>query len=823
MEVLFSLDEVPSEFTQDMYIAMRNRIFELEAKSVNYSPFSSSRKRSIDRSDLDDYPHRNGYDSEHGHYSKRPIRGYPLDSYDPVVRNRPRSPVHKYSSSYPSWYTPEEYTNGLHPSRDGEYQPIRNAHGQDSRRPGSPSPINGSASLPPLSEHSPPPSGLSSKPSEHTSQLHNPHPHGLLPQDPQPPNHSDQSVAQNTSSNGPYPSGRQHQSSQPLHRLTHGSPSQQQPTRPPQLQQQQPPPQHPSQGLYPHTSHQPQHQTNGPPSGISTHAIASEARQSIHQQRHRAQQQAQSAHSRSYHLHKHMRMLDQQRAAQLTAQQKQQQQGKPLRAIQRHYQPHQQMYPGYNHPIPIRPHPPPLPPLQKQQQQQHLPHKQPQLQSLRPNPFFLHRLTPQQQRQLQQKQQQLRQLQYMRNRQATSYPTQKNSLGIAGNSGSHSPTPPRVFGTQVDKPIRKAIRPVECSNCMTLDSVSWRPKAELQASELEGLIPSGEAATATEGTPDEGSKLLCPACTQYLRAHGKSRPVPPFRANFLKKIHTRFKRELQEVRFQGWQDAQVLEIEDRMAEREFQMVFNGLDESDASQVQSNQPSVSGSPALSTSVTVAVSSSPASSEDIPAKGNAISAANTFPAAKDTEGVVIKIEDDDSAESIGNSKPENVEVRTFQSEASVGELFGQRWRAEPVVGYTLVHFGGSDRTRMVPMNPTVPSLTVTFNRSEETITFAFRVFVNGLCLLSSGGGPPALHMPEMADDDESEGEEEVVIVPDNDKDDPSPSPPATNASVTEDSKTGTPTPTNPETEKTHSPIMSTNIDGSNSRDKNSAEQG
>ncbi|KAF9934191.1 hypothetical protein BGZ67_003985 [Mortierella alpina] len=60
--VLFSLDEVPAEFSQDMYIAMRNRIFELEAKAVNYSPFSHSRKRSIDRSDPDDYSVRYGYE-----------------------------------------------------------------------------------------------------------------------------------------------------------------------------------------------------------------------------------------------------------------------------------------------------------------------------------------------------------------------------------------------------------------------------------------------------------------------------------------------------------------------------------------------------------------------------------------------------------------------------------------------------------------------------------------------------------------------------------------------------------------------------------------
>lgn len=49
-------------------------------------------------------------------------------------------------------------------------------------------------------------------------------------------------------------------------------------------------------------------------------------------------------------------------------------------------------------------------------------------------------------------------------------------------------------------------------------------------------------------------------------------------------------------------------------------------------------------------------------------------------------------------------------------------------------------------------------MTFSAATESVTFTFRVLVNGLCLLSSGGGPPALHMPEMADDEPSEGEEE-----------------------------------------------------------------
>ncbi|KAG0250994.1 hypothetical protein BGZ95_007018 [Linnemannia exigua] len=390
----------------------------------------------------------------------------------------------------------------------------------------------------------------------------------------------------------------------------------------------------------------------------------------------------------------------------------------------------------------------------------------------------------QQQRQLQLKQQQLRQLQYLRNRPATaSYPTQKaattaTSAGThaGGTPGSHSPTPPRVFGPQVDRPIKKSTRPLECSNCMALDSLAWKPKVELQIVVPDGST-SGGTSTAGREVGGQESKILCPLCTQYLQTHGKPRPVPPFRTNFLKKIHTRFKRELQEVRFQGWQDAQVLEIEDRMVEREFQMVFNGLDESDASQIQSQSNSVAGSPAPAASTAAAASTSaePVNTGSTTSKDGPASSMSTKEVARSSskvpESIVIKIEDDDD-ETVGlltKSKPESVEVRTFQSEASVGELFGHRWRTEPVVGYTLVHFGGSDRTRMVPMNPTVPFLTVKFDRSSESITFAFRVLVNGLCLLSSGGGPPALHMPEMADDDESEEEEEVVVVPDNDKED------------------------------------------------------
>ncbi|KAG0098445.1 hypothetical protein BGZ93_000094 [Podila epicladia] len=300
---------------------------------------------------------------------------------------------------------------------------------------------------------------------------------------------------------------------------------------------------------------------------------------------------------------------------------------------------------------------------------------------------------------------------------------------------------------------------------MALDSLkAWKPKTD---------TPSSDDSLSDNARMEDleaGSKLLCSACTQHQQTHGKPRPVPSFRTNFLKKIHTRFKRELQEVRFQGWQDAQVLEIEDRMVESEFQMVFNGLDEGDTSQARSRQSSISDQ-SLGIGMTSTTSSNQASTAVQTTTVQLKEGDKVDP--KVVDGIVIKIEDDDDEGSTAftKSKSDEVEVRTFQSEASVGELFGHRWRTEPVVGYTLVHFGGSDRTRMVPMNPTVPSLTITFNRKAESITFAFRVLVNGLCLLASGGGPPALHMPEMADDDESEEDQEIVVVPDNDKDDTS----------------------------------------------------
>ncbi|KAF9385555.1 hypothetical protein CPB97_004698 [Podila verticillata] len=802
--VLFSLDEVPLEFNKDMYIAMRNRIFELEAKSVDYSPFSHSRKRSIERSGYDEYPERHSHSLRH---PKRTANQYPQQyprHHGQSEPERPSSPIHRLSSSYPSWYTPEVYSNGsnfspppLHPHRPSErdqstdFRISSDQIVERERRPPSPS----GGHLRGLIGQRAPSSGHLG----HTG--HDPRsPHTQSVVESRPPLHhpGDQSDHNGAAAHSHHPPTHSHPPVETHHTQTSSQHHPPQSTHPRQhthlshnSQQSAPPHQPPSQGHHQqlHNSIQkttphpiqpaplhPSQSTSGPgaQSPLETSNSTPQQRQSFHQQQHRAQQQAQSAHSRSYHLQKHMRMLDQQRAAQLSQQQQQQQQQQTLpsqsqssqsqKTIQRHYQSHQQMYPQH-HPIAIKPYPqrtqPALSSTSNQKPLQAATSQAGQaVQHAKPASIQQQMIQRyQQQRALQLKQQQLRQLQYLRSRSAVQYPIQKNArTDLGASAGSHSPTPPRMFGPQVDRPIKKAERPLECSNCMALDSLkAWRPKTDSPAS----LDDAPSERAGIEDT-DEGSKLLCSACTQYQQTHGKSRPVPPFRTNFLKKIHTRFKRELQEVRFQGWQDAQVLEIEDRMDESEFQMVFNGLDEGDVSQSRSRQSTVSEQ-SQRTGVASRTSSDQASTV-VPATTVPLKV-NTEIDPKEVDGIVIKIEDDDeSPAAFSKSKPDDVDVRTFQSEASVGELFGHRWRTEPVVGYTLVHFGGSDRTRMVPMNPTVPSLTIKFNRKSESITFAFRVLVNGLCLLASGGGPPALHMPEMADDDESEEDDEIVVVPD-----------------------------------------------------------
>ncbi|KAF9320883.1 hypothetical protein BG003_004440 [Podila horticola] len=694
-EVLFSLDEKPKEFSQAMYIAMRNRIFELEAKTVNYTPFNRSKKRPVERPDYEDYygQHEN---SEPGHYSKRQAHHPPHHPGDP------HGVIHRQSSSYPSWYSPEAYASMTH---------VANSH-------------------PPRQHSRPTEEWSQSKPNSYFEQEQRPIsvPHRPVPLMPTPPESqpSGREALYNTSAP---PRAIQPRPDDPHHPGT----SRSSPPRPTSHDARH----HPSPRSSPTNGHHVGARSNRSPDLVprphmSNHgdvdtaaaaAAAEQKRQSFHQRQHRAQQQAQSDYSRSYHLQKHMQMLDQQRAAQLAQQklQLQQQQHKQEAqaqgmVIQRHYQPHQRMYPHPSQPIAIQPHPsqkahPPVPPRPiRLQQHQQLAQQQ-----------MIQRY--QLQKQLQQKQhlqqQQILQLQYLRQRQlnrSSNNNTTDNinmartvkdgsGLGLGLGAGVH-----KLSITKKKQP-----RPLECSNCMALDSLAWHPKAP-------------EAPVS--GASNEGKILLCPPCTQFLQAHGRPRPVASFRTNFLKKIHCRFKRELQDVRFQGWQDAQVIEIEDKMTEGEFQAAFERQDTPNHSNESSRRPSASATPSSPVL--------PTSTENV-------------------DRTVIKIEDDDDdVIMISPPSKDTTEEHMYQSEATVGELFGHRWRTEPMVGYTLVHFGGSDRTRMVPMNPTVPSLTVVFNRVTESVSFSFRVLVNGLCLLSSGGGPPALHMPEMVDE-ESEDEE------------------------------------------------------------------
>ncbi|KAG0361866.1 hypothetical protein BG005_007216 [Podila minutissima] len=701
-EVLFSLDEEPKEFSQAMYIAMRNRIFELEAKTVNYTPFNRSRKRPVERPDFEDYYGQHG-GSEAGHYSKRQAH------HSPHHPGEPHGVVHRQSSSYPSWYSPEAYASMTH---------VANSHPprQHSR---------------PTEEWSQPkPSSYFEQESRLVSAPHRPVP--LMPTPPE---------SQPSSREAPYQNTAPPRAIQPRpddsHRPGTNRSSPPRPTAHDTLHHRSPR-SSPTNGLHfgSRSNHSPDmvsrpHMSNhgNVDTAAATAAAAEQKRQSFHQRQHRAQQQAQSDYSRSYHLQKHMQMLDQQRAAQLAQQKLQQQQQHTQEAqaqgkvIQRHYQPHQRMYPHPSQPIAIQPHPsqkaqPPVPPRPiRLQQHQQLAQQQ-----------MIQRY--QLQKQLQQKQhlqqQQILQLQYLRQRQLNrssnnSITTNNINTARAVKDGPGLGVDAGVHKLTITK--KKQPRPLECSNCMALDSLAWHPKtSEAQMS----------------GASNDGKILLCPPCTQFLQAHGRSRPVASFRTNFLKKIHCRFKRELQDVRFQGWQDAQVIEIEDRMTESEFQAVFEHQETPSHSNESSRRPSASATP-----------SSP-----------------VLPTSENVDRTVIKIEDDDDdVIMIPPPSKDTTEERMYQSEATVGELFGHRWRTEPMVGYTLVHFGGSDRTRMVPMNPTVPSLTVVFNRATESVSFSFRVLVNGLCLLSSGGGPPALHMPEMVDeeseDDEAQEEEQSTI--------------------------------------------------------------
>ncbi|KAG0054029.1 hypothetical protein BGZ83_012105 [Gryganskiella cystojenkinii] len=659
--------EEQKEFTTDMYVAMRNRIFELEAKTVNYAPFNrASQKRPVEPSWIsDDYqytgPHQRqrGHDScsmdaDTSHPSKRPAYHHithhhpPHPEHLPVTANAMGSSgsvrayqglVYKHISSYPSWYAPEAYISHHRPYSSQlptRYpQTIERELEQQHRQPRTCKvqaslayqeqeiPSASGRQSPVSIVHSPPkPTRRPSTPSNHPTQPQVIQPRPILP---------NMETTVHTNSNR----------SPPSHPRSHPSPQ-------------------------------------GAASAAA--AAAAQQRQSFHQRQHRAQQQAQSDYSRSYHLQKHMRMMDQKRASQLAQQQQQQQQSHTaiFMSNQRHYQPHQQMYSSSS----VKP----TATLQ--------PHSgASSLQTISQQQAHQHRLMQhQQQRQLhlQLQQQQARQLQYLRQR------------GLVNGS--------------------------------TASPASDSPKMAPASSTPSLKVTRSEPSPAIE-----------------------PKPVPPFKVNFLRKIHCRFKKELQEVRFQGWQDAQVLEIEDQIALQDFESVFEGLD---------------GNILASTTDSLSDPTDTVSETNL---RNLLS-----PVMEEREDrVVIKIEDSDEegspliikspSRSAVQEKVKDSTKHTFQNEASVGELFGHRWKTEPMVGYTLVQFGGTDRTRMVPMNPTVPSLTVTFNAVSESITFAFRVLVNGLCLLTSGGGPPALHMPEVSDESEdSDRDEELQESNPNEKD-------------------------------------------------------
>ncbi|KAG0339465.1 hypothetical protein BG004_006814 [Podila humilis] len=784
--------EEPKEFNQAMYIAMRNRIFELEAKTVNYTPFNKSKKRpAADPSDImGDYGSRYEREPGHGRMSKRHIQQTPPAYYrqeDTQRRHHPPEVVYRYSTSYPSWYSPESYASmahvaqaSLHQRAPGGGMPEQNVYpGKHAR--------GQSYFEQELRPRAPPPSGPVS------SQLM------PTPPDCTPQGRDANTISQSTPAAPQVPRPIQPRlsvdenqlPSASLHNIAGTSSS-----RPINMQdvrgsQQQ---LSPNQNTHPSNTTMP----NGSATAAAAAAAAEQKRQSFQQRQHRAQQQAQSDYSRSYHLQKHMQMLDQQRAAQL-AQQKLEQEKKQhrnqsdaallqtQRVIQRHYQPHQRMYPHPSHTI-------------IQAQMNHSSHGRKPFQPLvlpsstvsttasstasttttataasRSIRLQQHQQLAKQQliqryqlqKQLQEKQhlqqQQMLQLQHLRQRQLNRNPgsgttNSKNNMSNAITSRDNRGGAASGLDVHVIVPSKtKKSRPLECSNCMYLEGLRWYPEEDIgqktqQQQQQESHQGSNNDSNSNSNNSNNNNSnnnntrsLLCAACVQFHQVHGRPRPVASFRTNFLKKIHCRFKQELQEIRFQGWQDAQVIEIEDHMTESDYQAVFEDLVKS-----------------TTTPFTAVTRTTRTGSFTPPERLSPLDETDK------TDRTVIKIEDDDddvcmlpgpptsssSAPAPAPVKEDSSKISNFNDEAAVGELFGHRWRTEPMVGYTLVHFGGSDRTRMVPMNPTVPSLT--FNRLTETVSFSFRVLVNGLCLLSSGGGPPALHMPEMADDEDSEQE-------------------------------------------------------------------
>ncbi|KAI8597432.1 hypothetical protein EDD21DRAFT_407606, partial [Dissophora ornata] len=325
---LFSLDEVPKEFNEDMYVAMRNRIFELEAKNVHYAPFNRTRKRSLERP-VDEYSghHRRshvnnygyGHEIEGGHYLKRQAYHYGAYPQYPSPPALDCTNIYRPSHSYPPGYAPETYRSGLLPKRlyQGRHPYDMD---QDCELPG-------------------------------TAESHKDGPRLITPRNP--PAIQPRPVRPLVSEGAPQSSCKSH--------------------APYAIHQSQP--SHVSQVSQVNTPSK--YGELQPSSTLAGNARAAQAaaqqqqRQSFHQRQHRAQQQAQSDYSRSYHLQKHLRMLDQQRAAQVALKQQQQEQQQMQQGlkIQRNYKPHQQMYPhpSFSQPVTIQPR---LGAQQKQQQQQ---------------------------------------------------------------------------------------------------------------------------------------------------------------------------------------------------------------------------------------------------------------------------------------------------------------------------------------------------------------------------------------------------------------------------------------------------------------------
>ncbi|KAF9578154.1 hypothetical protein BGW38_006199, partial [Lunasporangiospora selenospora] len=658
--VLFSLDEDPKEFNEEMYIAMRNRIFELEAKSDHYTPFNRGRKRSLDRmAMIDEYfghPDSLYHDHEAGHYPKRHAHYSHHYPYHPVSYLSHMDGPHLYRSgpSYPPWYDSDVHMSGPHGFHQ-KYPPVpRHLHhpphpyGGHGRYPraadweSSDRPM--SMLYPGSGEHPPHPS------QQHSSEASSP------PQDPL--SHTKASPRAPGMATQPRPIKPYPTDGVPVSPALAYHPSS--PQSSPRLSMNQPP----SVSREAQGHHGP-HPARGPvvvAGSMSTAAAAAAAAaaqqqlQSFHQRQHRAQQRAQSDYSRSYHLQKHMRMLDQQRAAKLAQQ---------TQAMHMHS--HPQRVPAPHAPSQSIPAPPPVsapapgmaqtqqahqqqqqqrmsPPSQQQQgtaSKQYQPHQQMYPAKTMPPPGLLQK---QQQQQQQHHQQQARHIQLIR---------KKNAMADKKTPES---TPERMAApvglvrpTLVSSQGRPVTLPLECSNCMALDSLSWLPKSDPEDANLASTSPTSTSGGSSPISPSPSSstegRLLCPPCMQYQLSHGKSRSVPSYRTNFLKKTHGRFKKALQEIRFQGWQDAQSLEIVDRMTEREFNLVFSStLGGKGGHRRQQSRP---GSATMMSSSPMG---STASSPRIMSMAPPAATAMTMPVPSPEAAMIIKIEDDDDDEQV-----------------------------------------------------------------------------------------------------------------------------------------------------------------------------